>query len=445
MSPRTVAALLLAAALAPPARAADLNVITSVDVKDEGGRVVLSIRGSRKPSFTTFSMAEPPRFVIDFSESKVDGVPETVQVGDGTINVVKNLSYGSDATSIARVMIAFAADVRPPDVTDVGGTLVVRVEKPAGAAGAAVAKTAAPADDGKAAAAAVVAAAEEKARADREAQAKADADARAKTEAEEKARAEADARAAKAEADRVAEAAAGAAAAELRARDDRARAEQEAQAKAEAEQRRADEAAERADAERQGREREAERQKAREELARQKAEEVAAPKVAAEPEEAVPAPERRSEASRLEAGAPAAKLREVGFKQLAGASRVFVRTSVTPKFTIQDLGDGTIRLELENTRVERRNDLRFLDTSFFPSAVAMVSPVKHGTAYVVDIKLRQRVPYQQRIEGDVLAIDFERPAQAGAAPQVSAADAAAPTGDDPLPAAEEAPEAGATP
>jgi hypothetical protein len=35
----------------------------------------------------------------------------------------------------------------------------------------------------------------------------------------------------------------------------------------------------------------------------------------------------------------------------------------------------------------------------------------------VEIKLRQRVPYQQKLEGDVLAIDFERPgAPASATP-----------------------------
>ena len=56
-----------------------------------------------------------------------------------------------------------------------------------------------------------------------------------------------------------------------------------------------------------------------------------------------------------------------------------------------------------------------LDTSFFPSAVAMITPSKRGTSYVVDIKLRKRVPYQQKVEGDVLAIDFERP-PAGRAP-----------------------------
>jgi hypothetical protein len=59
--------------------------------------------------------------------------------------------------------------------------------------------------------------------------------------------------------------------------------------------------------------------------------------------------------------------------------------------------------------VRRTNDVRFLDTSFFPSAVALVSPKRRGSTYVLEITLRQRVPFQQKVEGDMLAIDFERP------------------------------------
>jgi hypothetical protein len=102
---------------------------------------------------------------------------------------------------------------------------------------------------------------------------------------------------------------------------------------------------------------------------------------------------------------------------------VFVRTSVPPRFTVSDVGENVVRVQLENTRVLRRNDTRFLDTSFFASPVAMITPSRQGDAYVVDIKLRERVPYQQKVEGNVLAIDFERPAPPGAAAE------AAPTGE----------------
>ena len=110
-----------------------------------------------------------------------------------------------------------------------------------------------------------------------------------------------------------------------------------------------------------------------------------------------------------------ARLQAIGFKQLPTVSRVFVKTSTTPRFTITDVGDDVVRLEVENTHSTRRNDTRPLDTSFFASAVALISPSNQGTSYVVDIRLKKRVPYQQKVEGELLAIDFERPPAAAAA------------------------------
>src|SRR5207249_2094141 len=84
------------------------------------------------------------------------------------------------------------------------------------------------------------------------------------------------------------------------------------------------------------------------------------------------------------------KVKEVGFKQMEAVSRVFVRTSEPARFNISEAGEKTIRVELENTRVKRRNDTRPLDTSFFPSAVAMVTPKRQGPNYVLEIKLREK-------------------------------------------------------
>jgi hypothetical protein len=75
-----------------------------------------------------------------------------------------------------------------------------------------------------------------------------------------------------------------------------------------------------------------------------------------------------------------------------------------------------------------------MDTSFFPSAVAMITPSKRGDSYVVEIKLKQRVPYQQKVEGETFSLDFERPAAAeppaGAPAATSPGEAApAPEGD----------------
>ena len=493
---------LLAAALAAPAWAADLNVITSVELKDVGQELVLSVKGSRKPTFTTFSMADPPRFVIDFSESRFQGVPEEMPATGGIVKQIKNLSYGSDASAIARIMMAFSVEVDPPTVEEAADGLVVRVAKPAGvmvassaapaatpasatAAGAGgstaasatnaapAAAAAVPATAGADAAAAAAAAEKAKADADAKAKAQAEADAKAQADAEAKAQAEAEARA-QAEAETRAKAAATAAAAAAAA--EKAKADADAKAKAQADA----DAKAKADAEAAARQAQAKADAAAAAAAASAAEASRAKEVArATPAEAgapdadqkaldaeIAAARAASEASRAKGAAqakpagagaspdadqkaldaeiaaaraasraasrdveslapeaPLARIREVGFQQLPGVSRVFVRTSGPAQFTIQDLDDRTIRIEVENTRVTRFNDLRFLDTSFFPSAVQMITPSRQGTSYVLTVKLRQRVPYQQKKEGDMLAVDFERPPAAPPAPGQPAAQA----------------------
>jgi hypothetical protein len=127
-------------------------------------------------------------------------------------------------------------------------------------------------------------------------------------------------------------------------------------------------------------------------------------------------------------------VREVGFKQLPGISRLFVRTGATPQYTVQEVDERTLRVELANVRATRKNDLRLLDTSFFASAVQSVKPSQVGGNYVLEVKLRERVPYEQKVEGDLLTIDFQRPtATAAAAPGKRAA---SPASDE---AAEETP------
>ena len=520
-----ISALLLAPLLAVGvARAGgpDLNVVSKVEVQNKGGAIVIAIEGSRPPSFTTFSMMDPPRFVVDISGSAFKGVPEDVKVEDGTIQVLKNISYGGgDATSMARVMIAFSRDIDPPELETAGTTLFVKIPKPPAArapiAAAEPAPRAAPADPVPPAAAAVAALATPAVKANADASAQDAAEAKAKAEAERKARAEALAKAeaerkakveaeasAKAEATRVAaekerEARARAEAlaraqAEEQARaqaEEQARAQAEEQARAQAEaqaatkaqaereeQARKDgaaktlekarqeqlaaerakveeakqaearavaavaerEAAKRAEAE-EARAASARQAKAAEEAAgreaadRARAEEAAriasakeqAAKDAAEREEADRARAEEAKLARREAKPRRQHIREVGFQVLANVSRVFVRLSETPRFRIVEARDKLILVEMPNATVMRKNDARFLDTSFFPGAVAMVTPKRQGKSTVLEIALKEKVAYQQRVEGDLLSIDFERPVALN--PSAAAPALPAPTDD----------------
>jgi colicin import membrane protein len=428
-------ALLSAALILAPAAttAAPPNVVTGIEVAERGASAEVTIRGSKPPSFTTFSLVDPPRFVIDLSESTFEGVTRKT-AGVGAVKEVTAISFGEGVHATARVTVTFLGDVEPPDVKVSGSQLVVRVDPRPGTAVAAAppppppapapvaaasppppappppapppAPVAAPtatataaATTGAATAAAAAAAAEaEQARAMQQAK---EAEARALA-AEAEARAAAEARAL-AEAKAAAEARA---AIEARAAAD-ARAAAEARAVAEA--RAAADARVAADA------------RAAEETKRAAAAEAraaaAAPRPVAPPAAvaATPAPVAAPAAPGPKPAAATSgpnQIEFVGFKQLPQGSRVYVRTKNPPRFSVSEPRENLVRVEFPNTQVPLRNDLNFLDTSFFPTAVAKVTPVRSGRSYILEIQLRERVAWQQRIDGDTLSLDFDRPAAA---------------------------------
>ncbi|MBF5041384.1 AMIN domain-containing protein [Aggregicoccus sp. 17bor-14] len=261
-------ALVLTPFLALAQGPADLNTITRVEVR--GNSVVIT--GTKKPNFTTFTMTDPARLVIDISEAVFSGVPEELPVTNGTVTGIRTASYGSEATAIARVLIGFSREVETDFQAD-GTTLVVKVlgepaavaqaapqapaqqpaaQQPAPAQQPAAAKPAGPAPVAAAPAAPADAGttgdATAAARADRDAQEKAAAQAaaaaKADRDAQEKAAAQA-AAAAKADQEALQKAAA-----EATARNDQQRREQ-AQAKADAEKQAKADAAKQAQAEKQ--------------------------------------------------------------------------------------------------------------------------------------------------------------------------------------------------
>src|SRR5712664_1741134 len=99
----------------------DLNTITSVEI--HGGRI--EIIGTKQPSFTSFTMTDPARLVIDIAEAVFSGVPDQIP-GSGVVSWIKTASYGSDSSAIARVLIGFSQDVET-DVASPGNKLVIKV------------------------------------------------------------------------------------------------------------------------------------------------------------------------------------------------------------------------------------------------------------------------------------------------------------------------------
>ncbi len=435
------------------AQNAELNTITAVRVR--GGHV--EIVGSKKPNFTTFTMTDPSRLVIDISEAVFKGVPEDMQVGDGTISAIRTASYGSDSSAIARVLVGFEKDVET-DIQAEGGLIVVKV---LGAGGAAVAagtpssggteKAAAHATTGEAPGGNVPAAnaeaveqerlarqqaeaeaarAAEQERHRQEAEARAQADAKAKADTETRAQAEAQAKAETEERKRKenearaqAEAEAARLEAEARAQAEaevRAKADARAQARTEAEERKRQEAEARAQARTEAEERKRQeseaRSQARAEAAARAQEEREADaqrraeaRAQAEERQTAPAEAQHSLASSGDVSGRRKTVALVGFKQEAGSSRVFVRTDEPVRYTVSEGGERTLVLELENTRIGGQNNRRALETSFFDTAVARVMPRSGpGRTVRVEITLKESVPYQATQEGNVVSLEFPR-------------------------------------
>ncbi|HYX91033.1 MAG TPA: AMIN domain-containing protein, partial [Myxococcaceae bacterium] len=100
---------------------AELNRITRVQIRGNA----VEIAGTRPPDFTTFTLTDPPRLVIDVSEAVFAGAPESVP-GNGAIVGVKTASYGPKPTSIARVVIGLEREVET-EIEASGNVLRVHV------------------------------------------------------------------------------------------------------------------------------------------------------------------------------------------------------------------------------------------------------------------------------------------------------------------------------
>ncbi|MEW5742864.1 MAG: AMIN domain-containing protein, partial [Myxococcota bacterium] len=115
-------ACMLLPALASAQDRVQLNSITRIEVKGS----TVEITGSKKPSFTTFTLSDPPRLVIDVSEAVFVDVPKELKVGAAGITGIKTATFGSESAAIARILIGFEQELET-DIATNGNTLLVKL------------------------------------------------------------------------------------------------------------------------------------------------------------------------------------------------------------------------------------------------------------------------------------------------------------------------------
>lgn len=111
--------------------------------------------------------------------------------------------------------------------------------------------------------------------------------------------------------------------------------------------------------------------------------------------------------------AAGATLLQVGFRHAGSTSRVVVSASAAPRYTVIEEG-SSLFVYLEGVHAARANDLRALDTSYFPSVVRGVVPRRDPAGTRIEIQLRRAAPYRLETDAGVIAVVFESPVDAGA-------------------------------
>jgi len=129
-----LAALAVAVALPALARADGINTISAIKFQRTGSERQIRVIGSAQPTFQRFTLASPPRLVLDFVGSRLSGVPGTTEVGDAVVERIAAEQQGIDGTSLSRVMIAFKHQVDFAISTE-GNDVVIAIKGGEGAGG----------------------------------------------------------------------------------------------------------------------------------------------------------------------------------------------------------------------------------------------------------------------------------------------------------------------
>ena len=100
----------------------------------------------------------------------------------------------------------------------------------------------------------------------------------------------------------------------------------------------------------------------------------------------------------------------LGFHSAKGYSRLFLKATERVAFEVTP-GQGIIKVRIKQARAKLSNNMRFLDMSYFPTALWRVTPRRAGDDVDVEILMREVVAYKLRRKGDTIQIDFDLPAK----------------------------------
>ena len=102
----------------------------------------------------------------------------------------------------------------------------------------------------------------------------------------------------------------------------------------------------------------------------------------------------------------------IGFQQLEDASRIYIRTDVTPSYRVERPDEQTIEVVFNAAEVAVKRLLLPIDTRFFETPVLDITPIRIEGASQntirVTIRLRSATEYFTAIKDSTLFLTFKR-------------------------------------
>ena len=103
------------------------NTIQRIDVREGPDQTILEVVASRRPTFTVFKLAEPPRLFIDVVGADITRLEPTLKVSNGVVSRVHALAYEGAVGAVGRFVIEFEQDASY-DIKTVDSTIRLLVD-----------------------------------------------------------------------------------------------------------------------------------------------------------------------------------------------------------------------------------------------------------------------------------------------------------------------------
>ena len=100
----------------------------------------------------------------------------------------------------------------------------------------------------------------------------------------------------------------------------------------------------------------------------------------------------------------------IGFHNAKTYSRLFIKTNARAALEVLP-GPGQVVFRIKKSRSRLRNNLRYIDTSYFPTALYRVTPRKADDDVDVVVQMRDVVAYKVKRKAETVYVDFELPAK----------------------------------